>query len=144
MRVSQLAKSLNVTPDTVRYYTRIGFLSPKKNNENGYKSYDHQDQKRLHFILNARHLGFSVKDIQEILSESDKGVSSCPVVRKLIEKRLEETEQQFQQTLALRTRMQLAIKQWRDKSDMEPTSEMICHLIEDFSQTLIEDKQYER
>lgn len=141
MRVSQLAKSLNVAPDTVRYYTRIGFLSPKKDSENGYKSYGYQDQKRLHFILNARHLGFSVKDIQEILSESDKGVSSCPVVRRLIEKRLQETEKQFQQTFALRTRMQSAIKEWRDKPDMAPTSEMICHLIEDFSQTLTEENE---
>ena len=140
MRVSQLAKSLNVAPDTVRYYTRIGFLSPKKDIENGYKRYGYQDQKRLHFILCARHLGFSVKDIQEILSESDKGESSCPVVRKLIEKRLEETEKQFQETLALRARMQSAIQEWRDKPDMEPTSEMICHLIEDFSQTLTEEK----
>jgi len=136
MKVSQLAKSLNVAPDTVRYYTRIGFLSPTKDNTNGYKSYSRQEQKRLHFILNARHLGFSVKDIQEILSESDKGLSSCPLVRKIIEKRLQETEEQFKQMLALRTRMYTAINEWKDKPDRSPTSEMICHLIEDFSQTL--------
>lgn len=140
VKVSQLAKSLNVASDTVRYYTRIGLLSPQKNNGNGYKNYSNQESKRLYFILSARSLGFSIKDIQEILHESDKGRSSCPLVRKIIEKRLEETERQFQQALALRNRMQTAIKDWRDKPDLAPTSEMICHLIEDFSNTLVEQE----
>lgn len=30
MRVNQLAKELGVSADTVRYYTRIGFLAPPK------------------------------------------------------------------------------------------------------------------
>lgn len=37
MKVIDLAKRLGVTADTVRYYTRIGFLSPHKNPTNGYK-----------------------------------------------------------------------------------------------------------
>jgi DNA-binding transcriptional MerR regulator len=138
MKVSQLAKDLRVPPDTVRYYTRIGLISPQTNTGNGYKKYREQDRKRLYFILNARNLGFSIKDIQEILFESDKGHSSCPLVRTIIEKRLIETERQFQQTLTLRNRMQAAIKEWSNKPDLAPTSEMICHLIEEFSNTLVE------
>ncbi|MCW8884274.1 MAG: MerR family transcriptional regulator [Motiliproteus sp.] len=30
MRVGELAESLAITPDTVRYYTRVGYLMPKK------------------------------------------------------------------------------------------------------------------
>ena len=140
MKVGELAKNLNVTSDTVRYYTRIGLLKPNISDTNSYRQYTYLDRKRLHFILNARYLGFSIKDIQEILNESTKGVSSCPVVRKLIKKRLEETERQFQQMLTLRKRMKSAIKLWSDKPDKAPTSEMVCYLIEDFSQTLIEEK----
>ena len=49
MRVSELAKNLEVNPDTVRYYTRIGLLRPRKNAENGYKEYDERDISRLNF-----------------------------------------------------------------------------------------------
>ena len=133
MRVHQLAKSFRISPDTIRYYTRIGLLSPTKSRENGYRHYGSKELRRLRFILSARHIGFSVKDIDAILRESEKGASSCPMVRQLFEVRLKETERQFQETLALRNRMNAAVLEWNLKPDLEPTSEMICHLIEDFS-----------
>jgi len=133
MKVSELAEKLQVPPDTVRFYTRIGLLQPRLNPGNGYKSYRQQDYLRLRFILTARNLGFSVKDIEHILAESDAGHCSCPLVREIIEKRLQETEQLFEQTLALRNRMMLAIDHWKDKPDMAPTGDMICHLIEEFA-----------
>lgn len=133
MRVAELADSLAITPDTVRYYTRVGYLTPKKNRANGYKKYDENDQQRLRFILSARQLGFSVSDIGHILAEADKGKSPCPMTRELLEKRLDETEQRFQETVTLRNRMKAAVDSWRSKPDKVPTGKMICHLIEEFS-----------
>lgn len=139
MKVSQLANALKVAPDTVRFYTRIGFIKPQINQNNGYKQYSKKDQERLRFILSARHLGFTVKDIRKILEESDKGKTSCPLVRKIIETRLEETEQQFRETQALRDRMQQAVVDWKSKPNQAPSSEMICHLIEEFNYFRRED-----
>lgn len=130
MKVSELAKKLRVTADTVRFYTRNGFLSPVKNNTNGYKSYRVKDQNRLRFIISARQLGFTVLDIERLLAESDQGHSACELARELIEKKLVETEHQFQQTLALRERLQTAKADWKNKPNKAPTGEMICHLIE--------------
>ena len=135
MRVSELASQLNITPDTVRYYTRVGFLSPERNRLNGYKEYSKGDRQRLYCILSARKLGFSVNDIGNILLEAEKGMTACPLVRGLMTQRLEETEQQFQKTLALRTRMQKDINDWETKPNKEPTGYMICHLIEEFGGT---------
>jgi len=134
MKVSELAKSLHITSDTVRFYTRNGFLSPVKNNENGYKQYSSKDQKRLSFIISARHLGFTVRDIEQILLEADQGHTACELVRELIENKLAETERQFQQTLVLRNRLQSAIRDWETKPNKKPTGDMICHLIESFEQ----------
>jgi len=132
MKVSELAKALNTTVDTVRFYTREGCLSPLKSS-NGYKSYSPRDEARLRFILCARRLGFSVSDIQEILKESDAGHSACPKVRELIRQRMAETEAEFQAVLRLRRTMGEAITQWAKQDDMAPTSDMICHLIENFN-----------
>ncbi|WP_196139318.1 MerR family transcriptional regulator [Aliikangiella sp. G2MR2-5] len=133
MKVSELAKKLEVAPDTVRFYTRIGLIKPVIDETNGYKHYDRKEQGRLRFILSARHLGFTVKDIKRILQESDQNKNSCPLVRKLIEEKLKETELQFKEAQALRGRMQKAIEDWKDKPEQEPSSEMVCHLIEGFS-----------
>ncbi len=134
MKVVELAKRLAITPDTVRFYTRKNFLIPNKNLQNGYKQYGEAEVKRLRFILSARQLGFSVKDIAQILHQADHGDSACPLVRDLIEQRLEQTKTQFEQTKALREKMELAIEQWQVLPDMAPSKEMICHLIETFTQ----------
>lgn len=133
MQVSKVAQELNVSTDTVRYYTRIGLLSPQKSALNGYKTYNANDFQRLKFILSARQLGFSVKDIEQILTHADQGTTACPMVRNLLEHRLQETENQFKQTKVLRKKMQEAIVQWQQLPDKAPSKEMICHLIESFT-----------
>lgn len=130
MRVVELANALSTTPDTVRYYTRIGLIDPIKSPENGYKYYGKAEQQRLKFILNARQLDFSVEEIREILTESDKGHTACPMVRKIIEHKLVETEKQFQSALLLREKLKQAISDWQKKPDKAPTGHMICHLID--------------
>jgi DNA-binding transcriptional MerR regulator len=144
MRVIQLAKKLGVSSDTVRYYTRIGLLKPAKNQDNGYNNYTTNDYQRIRFILNARHIGFSVKDIKTILREADNGKSSCPTVRQLLKKRLHETERQFREVLKLRNRMKAAIEDWQDKPDLEPSGDMVCHLIEDFPSSYDEEEINEK
>lgn len=134
MRVTQVAKNLKVTPDTVRFYTRKGYLTPTKDFESGYKNYSDKDIQRLRFIINARQLGFTVDEIGKIIGEAEKGKSPCPLVRELILDHLNETEHRFQEMLTLRKRMKSAIKNWQDKPDKQPTGTMICHLIENFSQ----------
>ncbi|MDF1644968.1 MAG: MerR family transcriptional regulator [Pseudomonadales bacterium] len=132
MRVNQLAKTLGVTPDTVRFYTRIKVLQPKKSKSNGYREYSEKDISRLKFVLSARQLGFTVDDIQEILAQADKKESPCPTVRRLIDQRLHDTEQRFLEMVRLRERMVSAVDEWGGKPDRAPTGHMICHLIEDF------------
>ncbi len=130
MKVSQLAKVLNTTPDTVRYYSRIGLIMPIKNTENGYKSYNQQAQQRLKFILSARQLDFSVEEIKEILLVADNGSTACPLVREIVEHRLAETEKKFNDALTLRNVLRNAIDDWKSKPDKSPTGDMLCHLIQ--------------
>ncbi len=134
MHVNELAIRIGVTPDTVRYYTRIGLLKPNKNPINGYKTYSEQECHRLRFITDARVLGFSVDDIRQILGVADTGKTPCPIARELIEIRLQELEERFQNMVRLRQRMLDAVASWKDKPDQEPNGHAICHLIEEFSE----------
>jgi DNA-binding transcriptional MerR regulator len=132
MHVNQLAREKGVTGDTVRYYTRIGFLNPTKNSVNGYKEYSPKDTRLLRFILSARQLGFSVNDIGQILNTAEQGVSPCPLARRLIQQRLEKNEKTFRDSEQLRQRMLSAVETWSQKPDQAPTGDMVCHLIEEF------------
>ena len=135
MKVQQLAKRLGVTADTVRFYTRNGFLKPGKNTDNGYRQYSETDYRRLRFILSARQLGFSVDDIGQLLGEADVGKTPCPLARQLIEQRLEELERRFNDTALLLKRMRAAVEEWREQPNRNPTGQTICHLIESFDPT---------
>lgn len=133
MKVIDVARRLGTTPDTVRYYTRIGYLKPAIRPRNGYKSYSKSDEHRLRFILSARRLGFSVDDIGVLIRESKKGHSVCPLVRELIISRLSETEQLFADISDLRAEMKMAVREWESMPDKAPTGDVICHLIEQFA-----------
>ena len=130
MRVKQLADAMEVTPETVRYYTRVGILNPARYITNGYKQYSLKDSDRLRFALRAKVLGFTLADILQIIRHSQRGSSPCPAVRKLIEQRYSEIQTRFQDTQRLYRRMGKAMKAWQDMPDEEPNGEMICALIE--------------
>lgn len=89
MKVIDVARSLGVTPETVRFYTRIKVLNPTKSKANGYWEYGEKNEHRLRFVLSARQLGFTVEDIWEILERTDEKNTPCPTVRCLIDQRLQ-------------------------------------------------------
>lgn len=129
MRVQELAQAEHVSSDTIRHYVRIGLLRPAKTG-NGYHAFGAADQKRLRFIRQARDLGFTLEDIENILTESEKGTSPCPTVRQLIEPRLSEARARLQAMQDLVERMEQAVQSWAAIPDCHPCGDHICHLIE--------------
>ena len=68
--IGALAKRAGVRIDTVRYYERSGLLAPKSRLESGYHRYSEAELTRLRFIRRAQVLGFSLKEIGELLALS--------------------------------------------------------------------------
>lgn len=130
MKVGELAKAAGVTAETVRHYTREGLLHPQRDPENGYQLYDGPSLNRLRFIQRARTLGFSVREISEILDHADHGDSPCPLVRDLLASRLPEIQARIAQLQALAERMEQALSTWRHMPDGTPDGHSLCRLIE--------------
>jgi DNA-binding transcriptional MerR regulator len=133
LTVSQLAKQLNISADTVRYYVRCGLIIPERDSKNGYKRFHEEHIKRLHFILQAKSLGFSLADIQTIIDQASFGESPCPQVRIIMEARLKETAAKISAMQATYLQMQSAMNRWQTQPDCTPTGANICHLIEGFT-----------
>lgn len=139
MKVGELARAAGVTAETVRHYTREGLLVPSRNPDNGYQLYDSDDLNRLRFIQRARTLGFSVREISDILDHADHGDSPCPLVRDLLAQRLPTIRQRIADLEALAARMEQALDTWRDMPDGVPDGHSLCRLIEN----LPDDKRAE-
>lgn len=130
MTVTELARQTGTTPDAVRYYTRMGLLQPERNPDNGYRLYQHKEINWLRFIRQAKTLGFTLHEIQEIMKSRDEGHSPCPRVREILQKRIIENRQHLQELLALQKRMEKALQQWNDIPDRKPNEKSVCPLIE--------------
>ena len=88
----QLAKVANVNIQTVRFYDRQGILKPASRTEAGYRVYDKEGVKRLNFIIQAKELGFSLKEIKEFLELRVQSVQTCDRVRKKTTEKLKDIQ----------------------------------------------------
>jgi DNA-binding transcriptional MerR regulator len=88
----QLAKVANVNIQTVRFYDRQGILKPASRTEAGYRIYDNEGVKRLNFIIQAKELGFSLKEIKEFLELRVQSVQTCDRVRKKTTEKLKDIQ----------------------------------------------------
>lgn len=134
MTAAVLAKRTDTPIFTVRYYTRIGLLKPSRDLRNGYKVYKQADKDRLRFINSAKELGFTLSEIEEILGHAEDGDSPCPMVREIVEKRIEENKEKIRQLKRLQTRLESAAGKWKTMKDALPDGHSVCHLIESFSE----------
>ena len=136
--VSQLAKTAQVSAETVRYYSRLGLLEAQRDPHNGYQLFDQDALQRLAFISQSRSLGFSLKDIQSILQHTTKGDSPCPMVRDMLRQRVPLVAEKIRFLEKQMARMQVALEQWQTMPDGVPDGHRICHLIEDWNTPIME------
>ena len=84
MRIGQLAESSGCSPETIRYYEKIGLLPPAIRQANGYRSYESSHCKWLGFILRSKALGFSQDEVRRLTNLAHAPNSTCQDVHELI------------------------------------------------------------
>lgn len=70
MKINEVAKLTGVTVRTLQYYDKIGLLVPSDMTPSGYRIYNEDSLSDLQQILFFRELGFSLRDIKEIMTNS--------------------------------------------------------------------------
>ena len=130
MTAGVLAKKIDVPIYTVRHYTRIGLLKPTRNPGNGYKVYNFSDATRLRFIMAAKDLGFTLAEISHILDKAKRGSSPCPMVREIVEQRIEENKKKIREMQKLQKKMEKSLDAWTEMENSLPNGDSVCHLIE--------------
>ena len=68
MTIGDAARRSGVSAKTIRYYESIGLIRPASRHGNNYRTYCDQDVEFLRFIQRARSLGFSLKEIDELIA----------------------------------------------------------------------------
>ncbi len=71
MRIGEVAERAGVNVQTLRYYERRGLLDPPPRTPSGYRIYSTETIKLVRFIKRIQELGFSLSDVEDLLSLRD-------------------------------------------------------------------------
>ncbi|OIZ94982.1 hypothetical protein A1D18_02440 [Candidatus Rickettsiella isopodorum] len=66
--IGKLAKLVQQTPVTIRYYEKIGLIPASKRSEGGFRLYPETIIRRFYFIQNAKLIGFDLSEIKSLLN----------------------------------------------------------------------------
>lgn len=90
LTIGKIAHLAEIGVETVRFYEREGLIEQPPRRESGYRQYPEETVHRLRFIKRAKELGFTLREIKELLGlRIDlSSAATCNAVRKLAEEKI--------------------------------------------------------
>ncbi|MBL1275197.1 MAG: MerR family DNA-binding protein [Ectothiorhodospiraceae bacterium] len=98
--IGKLAAAADVNIETVRYYQRLKLILEPVKPAHGYRQYSADYLSRILFIKRTQSLGFTLKEIQELL---DLGDGHCQEVQQLAEDKIVKIEERLSDLQAMRS-----------------------------------------
>jgi len=129
LTIGKVARQAGVGVETIRFYEREGLIEDPPSRESGYRQYPEQTVSRIRFIRRAKELGFTLKEIKELLSLRVGPRSACGAVRKRAQAKVADIQKRVR---ALRG-MERALKKLADACERRaPTS--ACPILDSLDQ----------
>lgn len=72
LSIGELARILNVSRRTLRYYEEVGIVVPKSRGSNNYRYYDTNDLNRLQAVMLMRKAGLSLKEVLDTVGPAER------------------------------------------------------------------------
>ena len=96
LKIGELAKLMEVSQDTLRFYEKHGLLAPSLRSQAGYRLYSQADVERVGFIMSAKRVGFTLNEIHDLLGlEVTKDDKSCEDVKRFVDEKLDNLNQRI-------------------------------------------------
>jgi len=92
LTIGQVAKRAGVGVETIRFYEREGLIGKPARRPSGYRQYEPDIVRRIRFIQRAKELGFSLREITELLSLRVARGRACEAVKARAAAKMEDIE----------------------------------------------------
>jgi MerR family mercuric resistance operon transcriptional regulator len=90
--IGEVAEQANVHVETLRYYERRGLIAQPPRSTSNDRLYPEDAVRRVRFIKRAQELGFSLKEIKELLSLRAAPETECGEIRAHAEAKIKAIE----------------------------------------------------
>lgn len=107
-----------MTVETVRFYERQGLLPTPTRSRAGYRQYELMTVRRLEFIGRAKHLGFTLSEIGELLALRASPGSGCADVQARAQAKMQEIEQKIRHLGAMKRALDGLVSQCQGKGPL--------------------------
>ena len=118
LNIGQVAKQTGVTVEAVRFYEKKDLIAAPQRSAGGYRQYPPETVKRVLFIQNAKEVGFTLKDIGELLSLRLDSGTSCTSIKLLATQKMEEVDQKIHDLERIRDALGQMILKCDSRRDM--------------------------
>ena len=95
MTIGRVAKLAGVGVETIRFYEREGLLNKPKRKASGYRMFDSEVVSRILFIKKVKDLGFSLKEIRELLFLRVDSKATAGEVKKRVDSKIDQIDQRI-------------------------------------------------
>ena len=119
LTVGQLAKRSRVNLETIRYYEKQGLLPKPPRLQSGYRAFPIESVKHIRFIKQAQELGFSLKEVKELLALRINPNSTGADVRKRAEAKLADIESKMKTLKTIKKELTELMASCNGKSSIE-------------------------
>lgn len=127
LTIGQVAKRAGVGVETIRFYEREGLIAePERRPSSRYRQYPPQAVRRVRFIRHAKDLGFTLKEIHELLELRVDPESTCADVRQRARDKVADIEERVESLQRMKAALERLAKKCRGKG---PTTE--CPILEE-------------
>ncbi len=84
MTISEMSNISGLSHDTLRYYERIGLISPVERTESGIRDYGKADMKRIDFVKCMRGVDMPIEVLSEYINLYQKGDATAEIRRQIL------------------------------------------------------------
>ncbi len=105
MTIGKLAKASEVNVETIRYYERRGLIERPREHRGAFRVYPPEAVYRVRSIKRAQSLGFSLKEIMELMALRLGGRARCGDVLSQAEKKIAEIDEKLRSLRAVRRQL---------------------------------------
>ena len=96
LQIGEVAKRVGVSIDTIRFYEREGLIPEPNRSPGGYRRYPESIVKQLFFIQHAKTLGFSLKEIIELMALKNTPKATCQSIKETAQAKVNEIHKKIE------------------------------------------------
>lgn len=126
LTIGKVADQAGVGVETVRFYEREGLIDEPPRRASGYRQYEPDVVLRIRFIRHAKELGFTLREIQELLELRVDPESTCADVRGRAKAKVEDIEGRIESLQRMKAALERLARKCRGAG---PTAD--CPILEE-------------